>query len=145
MTKDDLLNIGVSTLQTGQKTEARCVFEQILQEDRANEKAWCWLSFAVGTDLGRHQCLEEVLAINPGNALAGWELEGLPRKQPPARGVSYRRLGFLPTEEALGGYYEDLCLFRSPHLAGRSPGYRPTLPRGGSRMRRPYAVLWRHL
>jgi hypothetical protein len=77
MTSDDLLKRGIAALQAGRKAEARTLLVQALQQDKRNETAWLWLSGAVDTDAERRACLEEVLAINPGNEMARRGLERL--------------------------------------------------------------------
>jgi hypothetical protein len=77
MAYDDLLERGIAALQTGRKAEARTLLIRALQQDKRNETAWLWLSGAVDTDAERRACLEEVLAINPGNEMAKHGLERL--------------------------------------------------------------------
>lgn len=70
MTTEDLLKQGIAALNAGRKTEARRLLVQVVQQDEYNEMGWLWLSGAVDTDEGRCICLENVLAINPGNEAA---------------------------------------------------------------------------
>ena len=67
---DDLLKQGIAALNAGRTAEARRLLVQVVQQDERNEMGWLWLSGAVDTDEGRCVCLENVLAINPGNEAA---------------------------------------------------------------------------
>jgi hypothetical protein len=67
---DDLLKQGIAALNAGRKAEARRFLMQAVRQDKHNEMAWLWLSGAVDTDKERRICLENVLAINPGNEIA---------------------------------------------------------------------------
>ncbi len=77
MTNTDTSEQGIAALQSGHKAEARALLVQALQQDKRNETAWLWLSGAVKTNAERRACLEEVLAINPGNEMAKRGLERL--------------------------------------------------------------------
>jgi ketosteroid isomerase-like protein len=82
MTSDKLLKEGIAAFKAGRKKEARELFFQIIELDRGNEQAWLWLSGAVDTDDERRACLEEVLALNPANAVARRGLEHLQALDP---------------------------------------------------------------
>jgi ketosteroid isomerase-like protein len=77
MNPDQLLKQGIAAYKAGRQDEARELFYQTLELDRDNEQAWMWLSGVVETDLERRICLEEVLALNPNNAVAKRGLEYL--------------------------------------------------------------------
>lgn len=77
MNPDQLLKQGIAAYKAGRKEEARELFYQTLELDRNNEQAWMWLSGAVDTNRERRICLEEVLALNPNNAIAKRGLEHL--------------------------------------------------------------------
>ena len=72
-----LLAEGISLSKSGHKPEARRILEQIVRQERNNEKAWLWLSGAVETDRERQRCLGQVLRINPNNVDAQTGLEVL--------------------------------------------------------------------
>jgi hypothetical protein len=69
-----LLGAGVDAVKGKRLEEARDLLYQVIDLDEHNEKAWLWLSGVVEGIDGRIVCLENVLAINPGNGLAA---EGL--------------------------------------------------------------------
>jgi len=77
----DLLKQGIAALNAGRKEEARRLLMQFVQQDERNEMGWLWLSGAVDADEDRRVCLENVLAINPNNAVARRGLESLIAKK----------------------------------------------------------------
>ncbi|HEM62542.1 MAG TPA: hypothetical protein ENO24_09640, partial [Chloroflexi bacterium] len=71
-----LLRAGMDAVKRQRTREARELLYQVIDLDERNELAWLWLGeVAPGVD-ERIVCLENVLAINPGNQLAR---EGLRR------------------------------------------------------------------
>lgn len=66
----DLLRAGITAVKQGNRQQGRHLLEAVLEADGRNERAWLWLSGAVDTVEERQICLENVLAINPDNALA---------------------------------------------------------------------------
>jgi len=78
---DDLLAEGIAALRAGRKVEARNLLTQVVEQDDRNEMAWLWLSGAVDTDEERRICLENVLAVNPQNAVARRGLDSLIAKE----------------------------------------------------------------
>jgi tetratricopeptide (TPR) repeat protein len=82
MTTDDLLKQGIAAFKAGRKAEARELLLQLTEQDERNEMAWLWLSGAVDTDEERLICLENVLAINPNNGMAGRGIEALRKSSP---------------------------------------------------------------
>lgn len=77
-----MLSNGIAAVKAGQMQEAQEWLVALLQIDRYNEQAWLWLSGAADNDQDRLDCIQEVLKINPHNAVAQ---RGLARLQ--ARGV----------------------------------------------------------
>ncbi len=79
----DLLKEGIEAARTGDKTHARTLLEQVVEQDQRNEKAWFWLA-AVTDDLDEKRvCLGNVLVINPYNARAKRLLEQLETNSAP--------------------------------------------------------------
>lgn len=66
----ELLQQGMNAARDGQKTQARAIFQQIVEQDPDNERAWYWLASVMDTDDERVYALGKVLQINPGNARA---------------------------------------------------------------------------
>ncbi len=71
------LEDAVQAIRMGDKEEGRQILEEILEADESNEEVWLWLSSVVDTDEDREICLENVLALNPDNAVADKGLEAL--------------------------------------------------------------------
>ena len=66
----DLMRQGIEAAREGKKAEAKGFFQQVVDQDDKNEKAWMWLASVVGTDEERRVCLSNVLFINPNNERA---------------------------------------------------------------------------
>lgn len=75
--------MGITAVKNGNLTQGRELLEAVLAADEENEKAWLWLSGAVETVAERQICLENVLTINPKNALAKKGLAKLAQMAPP--------------------------------------------------------------
>lgn len=71
---EGLIRDGVAALKAGRKDEAFQLLTQATEVDERNEDAWLWLSAVVDNLENQQICLENVLAINPGNERA---LQGL--------------------------------------------------------------------
>jgi hypothetical protein len=78
---EQLLQIGIQTARKGNKPSARVIFQQILDADKTNERAWLWMAAIAETTEDRLRYLRAVLSINPSNATALRELEKMKRKQ----------------------------------------------------------------
>lgn len=61
---------GITAVKAGNVAEAQRLLEQVIAADEYNERAWLWLSGVVSTKEERRICLENVLTINPHNAVA---------------------------------------------------------------------------
>ncbi|HXU44075.1 MAG TPA: response regulator [Thermoanaerobaculia bacterium] len=103
---DALLAEGIAAAKEGAKAAARGHLEAALKLDETKEEAWLWLA-AVASDRERQRdCLERILALNPGHrhALALLdlpELRGEPKPRP-------RRAGRCPLCRGTG-LPEDRC------------------------------------
>ncbi len=84
-TTDQLIQAGIKALKAGERDKAHQLLMQAVQQDEQNEKAWLWLSGTVKTKEERRICLENVLTINPDNAMAqkGLTKLGFPIPEPP--------------------------------------------------------------
>jgi tetratricopeptide (TPR) repeat protein len=67
---DRVLQEGIAAARGGQKERARELLLQVIGQDEEVEAAWLWLSGVVDDPEERRICLENVLALNPGNAAA---------------------------------------------------------------------------
>lgn len=63
----DLMRQGIEAARAGSKTEARAFFEQVVELDDQNEKAWFWLASVLEDDTQKRMALNTVLHLNPGN------------------------------------------------------------------------------
>ena len=72
----DLITQAAYILQAGDRKSARVLLVEVIQNRPDDELAWLWLSGAVESDEERQECLERVLALDPGNqaALAGLQI-----------------------------------------------------------------------
>jgi thioredoxin-like negative regulator of GroEL len=78
---EQLMQIGIQTARKGNKPNARMIFQQILDADKQNERAWLWMAAVAETPMDRVRYLRTVLQINPGNTTALRELEKLQQKR----------------------------------------------------------------
>ena len=78
---EQLLQLGIQTARKGNKSSARVIFQQILDTDKTNERAWLWMAAIADTTEDRLRYLNAVLRINPGNQTALRELEKMKHKQ----------------------------------------------------------------
>jgi tetratricopeptide (TPR) repeat protein len=69
-TGTDLLQRGIEAARAKRTDEARTLLMQCVELDEQNEQAWLWLSGVVESLDDRRVCLDNVLAINPGNQRA---------------------------------------------------------------------------
>jgi Tfp pilus assembly protein PilF len=67
---EQLLQLGIQTARQGQKQAARMIFQQVLDIDKQNERAWFWMASVVEDPDERMRCLQTVLRINPNNTNA---------------------------------------------------------------------------
>lgn len=75
------LQQAISLAQSGQRTEARALLEEIVAADPSIEMAWLWLATVSTNRDERVQYLEQALALNPHNPTsqaAYTQLTGLP-------------------------------------------------------------------
>ncbi len=80
----DLLQQGITAAKAQRVDEARRTLMRVVELDDHNEQAWLWLSGVVESPDDRRVCLENVLTINPDNALAQSGLRWLNEHAPAA-------------------------------------------------------------
>mgnify|MGYP001821045601 FL=1 len=85
-TDDSLLAQGITAARAGDKSTARQLLTQVIQDDPGSEAAWLWLSSVLDTPQGRAHCLRQVLALNPRNQTAQKGLAAL-EVAPPAPAI----------------------------------------------------------
>jgi hypothetical protein len=126
MTADDsLLAQGIMAARAGDKTGARRILTQVIQDDPGSEAAWLWLSSVLDTPQGRAFCLRKVLDLNPRNQTAQKGLAAL-EAAPPAPTIVAQK----PPSEALPAPVAPATAKRGPRwreLAGRTGFWQVTL------------------
>lgn len=108
----DLLKAGITAVKNGNAAEGRKLLEAVLAADEQNELAWLWLSGAVESAEERQICLENVLTINPDNALAKKGLAKLanasvPEPAPPKSKTQIVRREYAPLSTAAALLYPE--------------------------------------
>ena len=81
----ELLRKGIEAAREGKQSEARELFERVVELDEKSEKGWFWLASVVETDEERRICLGNVLHINPNNARAKTAMDKLQAKAKSAK------------------------------------------------------------
>jgi thioredoxin-like negative regulator of GroEL len=71
---EDLLRLGIQSAKAGNKANARVIFQQVLDTDRRNERAWLWMASIADEEADKRRYLETVLSINPNNTRAKEQL-----------------------------------------------------------------------
>lgn len=64
------LDAGIAAVRSGDNVTARTMLMKVLDADERNEMAWLWLGAVGETAEDRRICLENVLELNPDNAVA---------------------------------------------------------------------------
>lgn len=67
---EHLLQLGIRTAKAGNRESARMMFQQVLDSDKRNERAWLWMASIADNEIDRRRFLETVLQINPNNEQA---------------------------------------------------------------------------
>ncbi len=78
---EQLMQFGIQSARQGNKQNARVIFQQILDADKQNERAWLWMAAVAESPEDRVRFLNTVLQLNPQNAAARKELEKLQKKR----------------------------------------------------------------
>ncbi len=78
---EQLMQLGIQTARQGNKQSARVIFQQVLDSDSLNERAWLWMAAVAETPEERMRYLNTVLRINPNNTTAQRELNRLRKGQ----------------------------------------------------------------
>jgi len=105
----DLMNQGIAAARSGDRAAARAAFEQVVERDESNEKAWFWLASVLDDDTQKRLALNTVLHLNPQNERARKALNLIEARQHVEEvvadevipGVSRRTLSFLIAGAAL--------------------------------------------
>jgi Tfp pilus assembly protein PilF len=69
--REELLQMGIRAAKDGNNDGARMFFEQVLNQDKRNERAMMWMAkIATDNKAERKKWLEKTLEINPDNLQA---------------------------------------------------------------------------
>ncbi|MBI1279550.1 MAG: hypothetical protein GC179_15595 [Anaerolineaceae bacterium] len=68
--REELLQMGIRAAKDGNNDGARIFFEQVLSQDKRNERATIWMAKIATDKVERKKWLEKTLEINPDNVQA---------------------------------------------------------------------------
>lgn len=102
---EQLMQLGIQTARKGNKQSARMIFQQILDADKQNERAWLWMAAVAESTEDRVRFLNTVLRLNPNNQTAQHELQRL-QKKAESSNTQVMRYGFM----ALGAIIVLMCI-----------------------------------
>lgn len=91
---EQLMQLGIQSARNGNTENARVIFQQVLDADKQNERAWLWMAAVAETPVDRLRCLNTVLRINPNHPTALRELKQMQAKQESSTSQAMR-YGFL--------------------------------------------------
>jgi GrpB-like predicted nucleotidyltransferase (UPF0157 family) len=87
---EQLMQLGIQTARKGNKPNARMIFQQILDADKQNERAWLWMAAVAETPEDRFRYLRTVLRINPHNQTALRELKKMQQRRESSNSLALR-------------------------------------------------------
>jgi thioredoxin-like negative regulator of GroEL len=79
--REELLQMGIRAAKAGNKEGARMAFDQILSQDKRNERAMMWMAKIADTKIERKKWLDRVLTVNPDNEVARDALQKMAYKR----------------------------------------------------------------
>ena len=79
--REELLQLAIRTAKEGNPQGARVIFQQVLAQDRRNERALVWMASLTKDKKERRQYLRRALRVSPRNAAARQELERMDRME----------------------------------------------------------------
>lgn len=68
--REELLQLAIAAARAGNHKPARLMFEQVLKQDKNNERAMMWLAKIAESKAERREWLTRVLNVNPNNDVA---------------------------------------------------------------------------
>ncbi len=68
--REELLQLAINTARNNNFRPARLMFEQVLKQDKDNERAMMWLAKIAENKAERREWLKRVLNVNPNNEAA---------------------------------------------------------------------------
>jgi hypothetical protein len=79
--REELLQMGIRAAKAGNKDAARIAFEQVLTQDKRNERAMMWMAKLADSKSERKKWLDRVLLVNPDNEAAKSALKKIAYKR----------------------------------------------------------------
>ncbi len=79
--REELLKLAIAAARAGNRSSARLMFEQVLKQDKDNERAMMWLAKIADNKTERKQWLQRVLNVNPNNDAARDALKSMAYKR----------------------------------------------------------------
>jgi hypothetical protein len=101
MNLEQLMQLGIQAARDGNKPSARIFFQQILDVDKQNERAWLGMAAVAEAPEERTRFLLTVLRINPNNQQAQRELQKL-RQNQESSNTQVIRYGFMVLAVVIG-------------------------------------------
>jgi hypothetical protein len=65
--REEMLQMGIRAAKAGNRDGARTLFEQVLSQDKRNERAMMWMAKLSDNKVERKKWLDRVLTVNPDN------------------------------------------------------------------------------
>ncbi len=65
--REELLQMAINAARAGNKKPARLMFEQVLKQDKNNERAMMWLAKIADSKAERREWLQRAVSVNPNN------------------------------------------------------------------------------
>lgn len=79
--REELLQMAINAARAGNKKPARLMFEQVLKQDKNNERAMMWMAKIADTKAERREWLQRVVNVNPNNDQARDALKSMAYKK----------------------------------------------------------------
>lgn len=79
--REELLQMAINAARAGNKKPARLMFEQVLKQDKNNERAMMWMAKIADTKAERREWLQRVVSVNPNNDQARDALKSMAYKK----------------------------------------------------------------
>ena len=68
--REELLKMAINAAKGDNKRSARLMFEEVLKQDKNNERAMMWLAKIADSKAERKEWLKRVVSVNPNNETA---------------------------------------------------------------------------
>lgn len=82
MSEKELLEAGISAINSGDKSQAASIFAKLVQQFPNSEQGWYWLGMSVSSFDQKHYCFKRALSINPYNMDTKKQIALLTKEEP---------------------------------------------------------------